>query len=92
MKKIKLLTVAMFTVLLAVSCGPSEAEKEQAMFDADVQSMCDCFEANKGDWLTYRQEGAKKVNMVRATWKNFPERLVVLEEKIAECDKYHKDN
>jgi len=91
MKKIKNSLLVCTIALAAVSCGPSQEEIEQTMFDEDVQSVCECFEANQHDWLAYNQECMEKANTVHSIWKDNPERLKELQEKIAECDKYHKD-
>lgn len=52
MKKIALIVG---TALIMVSCGPSEAEVKQQIRDTAMQSVCDCFEKNQGNWLAYKK-------------------------------------
>ncbi|MDG1477189.1 MAG: hypothetical protein P8Q14_08590 [Vicingaceae bacterium] len=77
--------------LLMVSCGPSEAEVKQQVVDTAMQSVCDCFERNQGDWLAYRKECGSTVETMRFLIDDDVEGLKQFEAKIAECDKYFKE-
>jgi hypothetical protein len=90
MKTVKLTGVFAITILLATSCGPSEEEKEQSLFDSEIKGVCDCYEENQHDWLTYRTDCVEKSNEVWNKYKD-TEHKEELSEKLSECDQWHKE-
>jgi len=88
MKKIALIVG---TALIMVSCGPSEEEVKQQVVDTAMQSVCECFEKNKGSWLSYKKECNEKIKTMRIVIDDNVEGLKQFEDRIAECDKYHKE-
>lgn len=87
----KKLVFVVATALVMISCGPSEAEVKQQIVDNAVKSVCDCFEKNQGDWLTYRKECSATAETMRFLIDDNVEGLKQFEASIAECDKYHKE-
>ena len=79
------------TALIMISCGPSEAEVKQQVVDTAMQSVCDCFEKNKDSWLSYKKECNEKIKTMRIVIDDNVEGLKQFEDRIAECDKYHKE-
>jgi hypothetical protein len=82
---------AVATAVVMVSCGPSETEVKQQLVDTAMQSVCDCFEKNQGDWLAYRKECNETVKTMRLLLDEDIEGLKQFETRITECDKYHKE-
>jgi hypothetical protein len=79
------------TALIMISCGPSKEEADQMVVDTAIQSVCDCFERNQGDWLAYKKECNGKIETMRFLIDDNVEGLKQFEENWVECDKYHKE-
>jgi hypothetical protein len=79
------------TALIMISCGPSKEEADQMVVDTAIQSVCDCFEKNQGDWLAYRKECSSTAETMRFLIDDNVEGLKQFETRIAECNKYHKE-
>ncbi|MDB4533788.1 hypothetical protein N9242_02880 [Vicingaceae bacterium] len=87
----KKLVFVVATALVMISCGPSEAEVKQQAVDTAIKQVCDCFERNQGDWLAYKKECNEKIETMRIIIDDNVEGLKQFEDRIAECDKYHKE-
>ncbi len=84
-------TLFIVAVALATySCGPSEKEAKQQIVNTAVQTVCDCFEKNQSDWLSYKKECNEKIKTMRYLIDDDTEGLKQFNEKVAECDKYFK--
>lgn len=79
------------TTVMIISCGPSKEEADQQVVDNAVNSVCNCFEKNKEDWLAYKKECNSTIETMRFLIEENPDGLKQFEERIAECDKYHKE-
>jgi len=88
MKKV-ILTMSAALVLL--SCGPSAEEVKEKTRTGAMNMVCNCFNANQGDWLAYKKDCQTKVKTARYLLSEDAEGLKQLEEKIIECDIYFKE-
>ena len=78
------------TALAMISCGPSEAEVKQQVVDTAIQSVCNCFDNNQGDWLAYKKDCNEKIETMRYLIDDNAEGLKQFEAKVVECNKYFK--
>lgn len=77
-------------IVIFTSCGPSESEVKQKIVDVSIANVCDCYDANKSDWLAY-QQCKERIQTGRILLEDDAEGLTEFEVQIKECDQYFKD-
>ena len=85
--------LALVIVVLAMalgSCGKSKEEEEKEVFDKALESVCQCYEKNKSDWLATQQECPQLAGGLLKMYADDKDKTAVITKKITECDKYHK--
>jgi len=76
--------------LMVFSCGNSAEDLEQKTLDMSIANVCNCFEANKEDWLAY-QKCKSRVQTGHILLEDKPALLEAFDKAVADCNKYFKD-
>ena len=85
MKRFALVLVVLSMAL--GSCGKSEEEKEKEVFDKALETVCQCYEKNKDDWLALKQECPQLNAGLLKMYADDKDKVAAINKKIQECDK-----